>query len=380
MLSGGSLEGWLFFGTIVMLFFSLPLMILVPSLILFLRRAGLERELYAITNQAMLYLGSRWPQEPRMHRLALKEIYHIKVSRRPDGTATITFLGEWFRVNSMRGRRPSFKAIRDADRVIGIAQEAAHQAGHEAPTIAPSAYSLLLSLLSSSKPRVYLLFAALFAAPFAGMILLTSREKRSSMLSVLIALMFLAGFVFLWTIDLRRSLQRPRYRQLRRLQGPLRSVSRIMVTVELGMVLCFILLLVAGPGVTAPWESKSPESSHMRPHSADDESPTWPSDGFEEASVEGCLEFVCPETPHAEFPQDCLVALYDVEHNQLLLEFNANSEQFRDELDRHFPIEYLACVRVQVTGTTTVHIDPDRFPRCQDVCSINVIELSVKPQ
>jgi hypothetical protein len=34
----------------------------------------------------------------------------------------------------------------------------------------------------------------------------------------------------------------------------------------------------------------------------------------QETTAQGCLEFVCPEHPDAEFPQDCLIAIHDPDH------------------------------------------------------------------
>jgi hypothetical protein len=88
----------------------------------------------------------------------------------------------------------------------------------------------------------------------------------------------------------------------------------------------------------------------------------------QEISVEGCLEFVCPEFIGAEYPQDCLIALYDDDHDEVLLEFDATTAHFRDELDRHHPVNYPDCVRVQVAGTVMRSTD--------DLPHISVAELS----
>jgi hypothetical protein len=67
-------------------------------------------------------------------------------------------------------------------------------------------------------------------------------------------------------------------------------------------------------------------------------------------TAEGCPEFVCSKVLGAVYPRDCLVALYDVEHNEVLLEFEAATAHLRDELDRYYPA-YPGFVRVVVEGT-----------------------------
>jgi hypothetical protein len=89
----------------------------------------------------------------------------------------------------------------------------------------------------------------------------------------------------------------------------------------------------------------------------------------QEISVEGCLEFVCPEFIGAEYPKDCLIELYDDDHDEVLLEFDATTAHFREKLDRHYPVDYPDCVGVQVPATILDSMD--------DIPHISVAELSV---
>jgi hypothetical protein len=88
----------------------------------------------------------------------------------------------------------------------------------------------------------------------------------------------------------------------------------------------------------------------------------------QDVGVEGCLEFVCPTVVGAKYPEDCLIALYDAAHEELLLEFDPTTAHFRDELDRQYPVSYPDCVQVYARGTVMER-------RGDDFYRLNVAEL-----
>ena len=72
-----------------------------------------------------------------------------------------------------------------------------------------------------------------------------------------------------------------------------------------------------------------------------------------EITVEGCLNYVCPEARDAVVPDDCFIALQDPEYTDLLLDFEAASPDLRDELESYYPA-YPECIRVVAKGTLRV--------------------------
>jgi hypothetical protein len=95
-----------------------------------IRGAKADPDLYAVTNQGLLWLERQKLGRPKLRRFSLTHAYNVNVRRYPDGLGTLIFGDTWYYTGSGRNRRRwrlAFVGILDVAHVIAIAQEAARK-------------------------------------------------------------------------------------------------------------------------------------------------------------------------------------------------------------------------------------------------------------
>jgi hypothetical protein len=220
-----------------------------------------RKELYAITDRGFLWQQSLWPfAQSRwpVHRFSLAEVNALEVVRHADGTGTITFLEEWISVGE-NSVNPRFARIPDLDLALTIAYAAAEEAGIPPPE-RPSGWQvmgraftnwLVAAIVGSAGAVIVCLGAAIVLGlaiadrgrELEGALRLGFLLQSSMAWPVVAAVMFVTGFVGLWSLAVGSRLRRhPHLHRLRRLLAWLRV---FLALAWLGAMAWIVLTLVA---------------------------------------------------------------------------------------------------------------------------------------
>ena len=238
--------------------------VVAPALVVLLLSAlnwsRRRMELYVITDRGFLWQRSvwlftrtTWP----VHRFPLKEVNALEVLHHADGTGTITFLDEWVSLGE-ESVNPSFARIPDVDLALLIAYAAAEEAGipqAERPSgwqvMGRTFINWLVAIVVGSVGAVILCLGAAILLGVA--ISAQGQDLESTSLFLLLlqfesvmptaaVVMFVTGFVGLWSLAVRSKLRRyPHLYRLRRLLAWLRV---ILAVVWVGAMAWIVLTLV----------------------------------------------------------------------------------------------------------------------------------------
>ena len=200
-----------------------------------------RKELYAITDRGFLWQQSLWPFSESawpVHRFSLEQVNALEVVRHADGTGTITFLEKWISLGQ-DSVHPCFARIPDLDLALTIAYAAAEQAGIPQPE-RPSGWQvmgrvftnwLVANVVGSLGAVIVCLGAAIVLGvaisdrgrELEGTMRLRFLLQSSMAWPVVAVVMFVTGFVGLWSLAARSRLRRhPHLHRLRRLLAWLR--------------------------------------------------------------------------------------------------------------------------------------------------------------